>query len=63
MIAITAACLLGANRLEASFERALGCGREFTPITRRAAIDIQAYEVDNMAMTRSVPLFALAELQ
>ena len=49
MIAITAACLLGANKLEASFERALGCGRESNPITRRAPIDIQTYEVDNMS--------------
>jgi hypothetical protein len=63
MAAITAACLLGANKLEASFQRSLVCGRDFAPITRRDAVDIPSYEADNMTTVRSVPLLSAAESQ
>ena len=56
--AITAAALFGAHRLDASFERALLCGREVTPITGRPAVDVRSYVADNVSLARSVPLLA-----
>lgn len=61
--AITAGCLLGANKREASFQRTVVCGREFAPITRRDAIDVASYEVDNMALIRSISLLSSTEPQ
>ncbi|MEO5838969.1 MAG: hypothetical protein ABIQ73_00695 [Acidimicrobiales bacterium] len=54
---------LGANKLEASFDRSVVCGRQFTPITRRTAIDVASYEVDNMTLVRSIPMLSAADPQ
>lgn len=61
LAALTAAVLLGANKLEASFERAFVCGREVRPLTNRAAVDTAAYAAENMALARSIPMLAAGE--
>ena len=55
-ILLTGACLFGASRLENSFRHTLVCGPGVTPITQRAAVDVGAYEVANLALARSLPL-------
>ena len=59
--ALTAAVLLGANKLEASFERAFVCGREVRPLTDRPAVDTAAYAAENMALAGSIPVLAAGD--